>query len=873
MQEWTDKAKEMLENYLENARVNLESSGADADEVIEDLRRHIEEEIIAAKLEIVTKENVGKVIANLKIDEPENTTCQANPNPNPNSGKSNGYKWTAKSKGSTVFNTTGFVFAIIFGVALPAIAILIELISGMCASSVLDPIPSYIHLILISFVPVGNLLICLAIKKEKINSIKVINFINSCTIGISLFYSIVFIPFMPFAAIGILFMGLGFLPLSPLSSLVVALILRRRLRMMLQPKKLSGCWKFVFAICLIFILLELPKIITHTGIQMAAGENQSTRINGINLLRKAGDDNTLLRACYPRGQRVSDITTLIFNLFLKRVPAIEVRGIYYKVTGTPYNAVKPPDFVGFRGGSRINANEFDFGQGGDEVSARIRDLSLKQSRIDSIVNPESATYYTEWIMEFKNDSRRQREARMKITLPPNGVVSRLTLWIDGEEREAAYAGRAKVKAAYKKVVKRRRDPVLATTCGPGQILVQCFPVPPNGGTMKIKIGITAPLALESYTSGMLQLPNFTERNFNIMDGLDHSVWIESEERLLPVTNNPENIIEHPVTNLYALRTKLTESQFENGFTVMAQRLPEPKEIFVENFAGETNQIIVQKIMERVVACPEKVVLIIDGSQRMKKNVEIIKSAFIHFPDKVDLTVLLASDKVQKLQSVDELNESYFVGGCDNIPALVDGWNIASENTNSAVLWLHATQPIQLMDAENLIQNLERRPKNPKIYDFQFGGGPNQIAEKLNGLPQIKRLRSFGNSKTELEKLFDLWRGTKKQFYSDRELIPVQNTGNTSKDSHVARLWANERVCKLANSWSGKDKSKAVEIAADYHLVTPVTGAVVLENTEQYIEAGLEPVSEETSPHVIPEPGFFLIIGLVACCIMRRRKSL
>ena len=247
MQEWTDKAKEILNDYLENARINLESSGADADEVIDDLRRHIEEEIITAKLEIITKENVEKVIANLKITEPETDTCQTNSTCLP--GKSHKFKRT------TEFSPTGFVFAMIFGVVLPAITIMVEVITGMCASSIFDPIPSYFHLILIAFVPVGNLFICLAIKKGKINNIKVINFINSCTIGISLFYSIIFLPILPFAAIGILFMGFGFLPLSPLTSLIVALLLRKKLRRMLQPKKLAGCWQFVIAICLIFILL------------------------------------------------------------------------------------------------------------------------------------------------------------------------------------------------------------------------------------------------------------------------------------------------------------------------------------------------------------------------------------------------------------------------------------------------------------------------------------------------------------------------------------------------------------------------------------------------------------------------------------------
>ena len=865
MQEWTDKAEKRLESYLETARVNLESSGADADEVIEDLRRHIEEEVLTARIEIVTKGEVEKIIAGLKINEPEAKTSQKESS-SP-SKKTDNFRWTTK------FSTSNFVLAIIFGVALPVVTILVEVFSGMCANTFFDPIPSYYHLILISFVPFGNLFVILSIRKKKTDRYKIVNFINSCTIGIALFYSIIFLPLLPFGMIGIWFFGLGLLPLSPLISLIIAIILRKKYSRFIPQIKLPSCWRVIVAICFIFILLDLPKIITCTGIQMAAGKKQSTELNGIKLLRKFGDEKTLLRACYPRGQRVSDVTTLIFNLLFKSVPRKEVRGIYYKVTGTPYNAVKPPEFVGFRGGARINANEFDFGQGGDIVSARIRDLFLKQSRIDCIVNPESATYYTEWIMEFENDSSRQREARAQLILPPGGVVSRLTLWVDGEEREAAYAGRAKVKKAYKKVVERRRDPVLVTTCGKDRILVQCFPVPPNGGTMKIKVGITAPLALESYTSGLLELPNFTERNFNIDAELKHSVWIESKEKLISAITNFENIIEHPVTNLYALRAKLTEVEFETGFPVIADRLAKPKELIVENFAGNTNEYILQKIVAKEVVCPEKVVLVIDGSRRMGKNIKYIKTALNKFPKKIELTVLLASDKVIKLKSVDELSENDFAGGCDNIPALELAWNIASAKPNSIILWLHATQPFELMNAENLVQNFERRPENPKLYDLQFGIGPNNIAQKLNGLPQIKRLCSFGNPEAELEKLFDLWNGTKKQIYFERKLIPAEKNESVCRDSHVARLWANGKVAALAASWSEKNKNKAVEIASDFHLVTPVTGAVVLENTEQYIEAGLEPVSEETSPHVIPEPGIVLVIGLaVIGGIIRRRKA-
>ncbi len=96
------------------------------------------------------------------------------------------------------------------------------------------------------------------------------------------------------------------------------------------------------------------------------------------------------------------------------------------------------------------------------------------------------------------------------------MVSRLTLWIDGEEREAAFGGRSQVRRAYEQVVRRRRDPVLVSTCGPDRIQVQCYPVPADGGEMKLRLGITAPLEVaEDGAAGTLPAPAIVERNFRI----------------------------------------------------------------------------------------------------------------------------------------------------------------------------------------------------------------------------------------------------------------------------------------------------------------------------------------------------------------------
>jgi hypothetical protein len=62
------------------------------------------------------------------------------------------------------------------------------------------------------------------------------------------------------------------------------------------------------------------------------------------------------------------------------------------------------------------------------------------------------------------------------------------------------------------------------------------------------------------------------------------------------------------------------------------------------------------------------------------------------------------------------------------------------------------------------------------------------------------------------------------------------------------------------------------MAAQHQLVTPVSGAVVLENAQQYRETGLSPVNPQTVP-AIPEPttGVLLVMGILISWFWRRRR--
>jgi hypothetical protein len=57
------------------------------------------------------------------------------------------------------------------------------------------------------------------------------------------------------------------------------------------------------------------------------------------------------------------------------------------------------------------------------------------------------------------------------------------------------------------------------------------------------------------------------------------------------------------------------------------------------------------------------------------------------------------------------------------------------------------------------------------------------------------------------------------------------------------------------------REAALKRAVAYQLVTPISGAVVLEAQKQYQEAGLAPVSSDTVPSV-PEPEIWMLIALL-----------
>jgi hypothetical protein len=232
-----------------------------------------------------------------------------------------------------------------------------------------------------------------------------------------------------------------------------------------------------------------------------------------------------------------------------------------------------------------------------------------------------------------------------------------------------------------------------------------------------------------------------------------------------------------------------------------------------------------------------------------------------------------SAAVKKIET--EIKKVGFSGGCDNIPGLLRAWDLAAGRPDSLVLWIHGPQPVLIQTPEVLLQYVERRPGKVKVVSLDTDRGPNRILEELRRVPAIQAVPRMSTPRADLESLFATWKPGETGLVATRIRVPAASeqgldpAGRTW--SHLAKLWAFDEVNRLALSRSKEDHEKAVRLAMQYHLVTPLTGAVVLETAQQYKDAGLNPVDPSKVP-TVPEPETWLLIFAALVMILWAEKK-
>ena len=854
MKIWTKQAQERLAEYLDSRLRREGLVGDDANELREDLSAHVHEELERCESETIGTADLELVLGSLEdgaavVDE----------------------KLAAPERWRKTL--------LAFGVFLPLAVSIFEMVTGFCGGVFFDPVPTFWHAGLVLLVPILNFWLMTAGRRA---DSRWQGLAAGVAVATSLIYGVLFLPLLPASMIALIIWGMGLLSLMPILAWVSSMRISKRNRLSAaKPWQFRQGWRIgVAAVLVMMLILEGPAVWTRIQLSRAVSEDPEVASAGIEKLRGYHSERTLLRACY-EGNRGTSMGTDISGWFMMgwRLPlgmmgassfgamnSEKTRDVFFRATGKPFNSVAPPRmvrenaFFGGRGrGTAFEEFEFDDHLGGDSVAVRLKDLDLAESRFDGHVDGLSQLGYGEWTMIFKNGAAQAKEARCQVRLPRGGRVSRLTLWVNGEPREAAFNSVEKVKAAYKEIaVVQRRDPVLVTMAGPDTIMVQCFPVPAHG-EMKIRFGITAPLDGDRW-----ELPRIVERNFGVVKGAEHALWIQAD-RAFEVSGGPDIAGSMEDGGSYSAQSVLdVEATVEELMAVRLDKLSEePETVWCKDSFADAGEEFLERRTRAGMRRPiDKLVVVVDGSSSMRRESGMLSQVLSKFPS-VDIVI---ADDQAKLCSGENLQAHDFSGGRNNEPAIRRAVSLAKESEHGAVVWLHGPQAVELAKSEALLQLLERGARRPKFFGVEVVTGPNRLSAAHGKEGVLERGPTLFDPRRDLEGFLEgLLKGGPELNAEWRRAASSEELEGKEVWNHLAREWAIER--------SESDDPDRAKIAAKYQLVTPVSGAVVLETMEQFVKHGLKPVDGDAAPSIpsVPEPSTSLLILIAASAAFMRRN--
>ena len=389
--------------------------------------------------------------------------------------------------------------------------------------------------------------------------------------------------------------------------------------------------------------------------------------------------------------------------------------------------------------------------------------------------------------------------------------------------------------------------------------------------MKTRIGISAPLLVPdaSNPQAALRLPRFVEQNFSAASNLATSAWIESDA---PASAS------RPLQSFsgesgFAVRGRLpADSSAPAAVLRLPLALPHP-DVVARDSRLPDNHAVLQSLLppSETAGFPPALAVVLDGSARMKPHHDLlVKCVFDLIPPETKLRTFVARDLVDEFDGKPPFSIRY-VGGCDNGPALAMAAEWAAANGNAPILWLHAAQPLESADLESLRQIADFSRGTLAIRSHQFGPGANRIAEKLADQALVRPLPVLDDNSFDVVGLL-----SGKAARWNRQLVPADSIPAEVPEgsSHVARLWAADEISLLSSPLLKTGHDKAVDLARSFQLVTPVSGAVVLETAAQYAANNLTPVDPSSTPGIVPEPGTLalLLLGAPALAALRRMRK-
>ena len=867
---WTDSAAAALEHYFQQRLAADQLDGADPTELRADLHSHLHEELLTRRITTVTVDELCQALARMGETLPSATVPSVHSLKHPPPPQSTGYFW---------IKTAGLIF--------PLFVFLFEICTRGCAGMLFDPMPDLVHHGLVFLVPLTTWVFLRSRRAGAGSFLRTATpWLAGAGLASALYYFLCFIPVYPIAIPGLILFGIGLLPFSAFFALTALIRVNNRLvqngdgteRLRIR----IGFW----GLLAFLLLLEIPTLITRIGIHRShlAGNDPTAWASATRLVRDFGSEKALLAACYDGNFRnefntvSSDPISWLAGFFsitgsgatssMDESQTVS-RDLYYRVTGQFFNRAIPPrqfppliDSIFGNGRS----NFFDPNRGGTEVAGVIEALSLSEGRMDWHCEQATGLTWGEWTLTFSNSSNAPQEARCRIALPPGGFVSRVTLWVNGQPEEAAYNSVSKVRAAYQSVaVVQRRDPVLVTQPDASSIFLQAFPVPAHG-QLKTRLTFTVPASAED----RIWLPSIVEQNFKISPATSHSLWVQADHGTL---TTPEDLPSQ--RTLEAGSPTLTASLAPRQFTGVGLSLHwthqrQPLTYCEDPFAPPAARLLLREETPPSHFKPGAIAWVIDTSAPLAPFAEALTATLRATSWPEHHCLFLPGDAPSELQIV-PLPAPFSLqceGGRDNGPALTAAIQWLRSQPDACLIWIHGPQTIGTLAKAPLEQLLERSLSPFTLIDLPLAPGTNSYSQMFSGQSRIQSIpaRHDGADLTAtLQSAFLQRSGKFTTLPADTTPPPdARRVGDT-----LARWYARTEASRLGLT----DLVAASSLAASHQIVSPWSGAVVLERATDYDKFGLKQSESSTSQKIptVPEPSGTLLIFITASHFLLRRR--
>lgn len=481
------------------------------------------------------------------------------------------------------------------------------------------------------------------------------------------------------------------------------------------------------------------------------------------------------------------------------------------------------------------------------------------------VFPEERLTYSELILTISNNDRRNRwrpqeEAVYTFQLPEGGVITSLSLWIEGKEEKAILTTKSKAETAYNTIVGREmRDPSVIYWMEGNKARIRVFPCTPDENR-KFKVGVTAPLRLEA--ESLLYQPVFFE-------GPDYS---EARSSINIVTNGAK------VDSRLSFKKKEDFISWKGSYSPIWTFKIESKPVSNMSFSFMEEAFISKETQNKMHSFNPEVIYLDVSNNWTEEELRQIKTLYPY----QSLRILDGPEHL--ISPIDYPNFTLFPYHKISKPGKVIVITKGGINTPN----LEDLKGSEFR--KNLFTHLNKS-KTP-ILVLDLGIAPSDYNQSL---------KEFGVISHHQIKLSDLHQFTATSMYPDPTSNPnivdlagngisieKSNNPNTSKGSdHLMRLFYYQSIMdQIGSSYFSAEEESYVEetltnAASIANVVTPLSSLIVLESQEDYdrfeIERNKDSLGNATISNqgAIPEPHEWalIIVGLSLIIILYFKKGI